>query len=226
MITPTFTRESKLLGKYQLIAGVDEVGRGPLAGPVVSAAVILDPLRVGKYRSKSKWWAGVRDSKLVPEERREALVEFIRDHAYDFAIGICSHTEIDELNIHYASLVSMKRAVENLKLAPQVVLVDGKFTVPFDRARAMIDQMPIVDGDAKVLSIAAASLLAKVFRDDIMKKYDQDFPQYGFARHKGYNTDFHRKAIVSYGPTKIHRMTFPAMQSIISKHFENLKARR
>ena len=218
MITPTYTRELKLLENYQLIAGIDEVGRGPLAGPVVSAAVILDPDKIGKYRSKTKWWKFVADSKTVPQPKREALAEFIKENCLDFAIGEATHREIDELNIHYASLLSMKRAVENLKIEPDIVLIDGVFKIP--HSKFTIET--IVDGDAHVLSIAAASIIAKVYRDDLMKKYAQQFPEFGFEKHKGYNTDFHRKALVSHGACPIHRMTFPTMQSIISKRFKNL----
>src|SRR3989344_5534304 len=130
MIHPTYTKELELLSNYRLIAGIDEVGRGPLAGPVVSAVVILDPEKIGKYRSRTKWWTGVRDSKTVPEEKREALSEFIKENAIEFAIGIASHREIDELNIHYASLLSMKRAIEKLHTAPEIVLIDGRFKIP------------------------------------------------------------------------------------------------
>ena len=217
MITPTYTSELKLLRDFQLIAGVDEVGRGPLAGPVVSATVILDPGKVGKYRSKTKWWSGIRDSKTVPEEKRAALTEFIKENAIEFAIGEASHREIDELNIHYASLLSMKRAVEKLHTAPEIVLIDGRFKIP----GINLTQRSIINGDAHVLSIAAASLLAKVHRDALMKKYSEQFPHYGFENHKGYNTLFHRKAVYSHGACDIHRITFPALQGIINKRFEN-----
>ena len=223
MITPTYSRELGLLRKYQFIAGVDEVGRGPLAGPVVSAAVILDPLRVGKYRSKTKWWAGIRDSKTVSEEKRQTLSELIKENSLGYALGIATHREIDDLNIHFASLLSMKRAIESLKIFPEIVLIDGKFIIPQGFARGTIAQRAIVDGDAHVLSIAAASLLAKVFRDDLMKNYAKEFPEYGFEKHKGYDTLLHRKAIVSSGVCQIHRMTFPAVLSIISERFESLR---
>lgn len=218
MITPTYTKERQLLQDYKLIAGIDEVGRGPIAGPVVSAVVILDPDKIGKYRSKSKWWAGVRDSKTVPEHNRDALAQFIKENCLDHAIGLATHREIDEMNIHYASLLSMKRALENLKFEPDMVLIDGLYKIPYSKFQIQT----IVDGDAHVLSIAAASLVAKVYRDDLMKKYSEEFPEYGFAKHKGYNTQFHRKAIIINGTCGIHRMTFPALQSIIDKRFANL----
>lgn len=225
MITPTYTKELDLLTDYRLIAGIDEVGRGPLAGPVVSAVVILDPDKIGKYRSKTKWWSGVRDSKTVPAHKREALVQFIRDNALDHAVGLATHREIDELNIHYASLLSMKRAIENLTVVPKIVLIDGRFKIPHLRqgyGGPAPEQLTIVDGDARVLSIAAASILAKVYRDDLMKKYSLQFPNFGFEKHKGYNTEFHRKAVAVHGPCGIHRMSFPALQNIISKRFANL----
>ncbi|TSA46616.1 ribonuclease HII, partial [bacterium] len=130
MITPTFTKELDLLNNYKYIAGIDEVGRGPLAGPVVSAAVILDPARIGKYRSRTKWWAGIRDSKTLSPRRRVSIFNFIKDNSLDWAVGIASHQEIDEFNIHEASLLSMRRAVENLKIVPDYILIDGKFQIP------------------------------------------------------------------------------------------------
>lgn len=215
MILPTYTKERQLLENYRYIAGVDEVGRGPLAGPVVSAAVILDPDKIGQNRSKTKWWADVRDSKTLSPQQRGAIAEFIKENCIDFAIGAASHFEIDDLNIHYASLLSMKRAIENLKIFPEMILLDGKFTI----ANISTPQTAIIDGDARVLSIAAASIIAKVYRDELMKKYATEFPEFGFAEHKGYNTLFHRKAILLQGPCAIHRMTFPAMQSIITERF-------
>ena len=222
MIAPTYTQEFKLLPDYKFIAGVDEVGRGPLAGPVVSAAVILDPHKIGTSRSKSKWWAGVRDSKILSPRKRGSMAEFIKENCLDFAIGQASHREIDELNIHYASLLSMKRALENLKIAPDMVLIDGLFKIPYSK----FSMQTFVDGDARVLSIAAASILAKVYRDNLMKNFDGQYREFGFTKHKGYNTAFHRKAIFSFGPCPIHRMTFPALQSIINKRFARLIERQ
>ena len=206
------------MNDYKLIAGIDEVGRGPLAGPVVSAVVILNPDKIGKYRSKTKWWTDIRDSKTVLQPKREALADFIKKNCLDFAIGEASHREIDELNIHYASLLSMKRAIENLRLAPEMILIDGRFQI----SGISIKQQAIVDGDARVLSIAAASIIAKVYRDDLMKKYDEQYSVFGFAKHKGYNTKFHRNSLIEHGPCAIHRMTFPALQSIITRRFANL----
>ena len=231
MLTPTYTQELKLLKDYQYIAGIDEVGRGPLAGPVVAAVVILNPEKVGNYRSKTKWWVGVRDSKALSQKKREALVDFVKQNSYDFGIGSATHREIDELNIHQASLLAMRRAVENLKIVPDILLIDGRFTiVPFEfdhsasgsrpKGRGIIAQRAIIDGDAKILSIAAASILAKVWRDALMQKFSQKFPPYGFAKHKGYDTRFHRKKLLLHGPCAIHRMTFATVRSIMNRRFE------
>ena len=161
MLTPTYTHELKLLKDYQYIAGIDEVGRGPLAGPVVAAVVILNPAKVGRYRSKTKWWAGVRDSKTLSPRKRGTLVDFIKENSYDFGIGQATHAEIDELNIHYASLLAMRRAVENLKLSPEILLIDGRFK-PFGAGPGTIAQQAIIDGDVNVLSIAKFSAIFSV----------------------------------------------------------------
>ena len=221
MLTPTYTHELKLLKDYQYIAGIDEVGRGPLAGPVGAAVVILNPAKVGRYRSKTKWWAGVRDSKTLSPRKRGTLVDFIKENSYDFGIGQATHAEIDELNIHYASLLAMKRAVENLKISPDILLMDGKFEIPHSKFHIRT----IVDGDANVLSIAVASILAKVWRDDLMQKFSQKFPPYGFAKHKGYDTAFHRKKLLFHGPCEIHRMTFETVRSIMNERFAKLTGR-
>lgn len=216
VITPTYTTELKLLPTYRLIAGIDEVGRAPLAGPVVSAAVILDPKKVGHYRSKTKWWVEVRDSKTLSAKQRARLVEFIKLNAYDFGIGLASHEEIDEINIHNATLLSMSRAIENLNARPHIILIDGQFTIP----EIDILQQAVIDGDASVLSIAAASVLAKVYRDDLMEKYAKHFPYFGFERHKGYDTVFHRKKLLQYGPSSIHRMSFSTVRDIMNQRFK------
>lgn len=235
MQTPTFSLELKFLRNYRFIAGIDEVGRGPLAGPVVAAAVILDPAMIGRYRSKNKWWAGVRDSKTVPANKRLELSAFIRENSLDYGIGLCTHQEIDDLNIHNATLLCMKRALEDLEQLPEVILLDGKFIIPHPLLQFLpppqadgggkvggIVQYSIVNGDAKVLSIAAASILAKVYRDDLMEQYDKAFPKFGFARHKGYDTVFHRKKLFQYGPCAIHRLTFETVKIAISERFKKM----
>ena len=215
MTIPTYSRERQFLSDYQLIAGVDEVGRGPLAGPVVAAAVILDPENVGHNRSKSKWWNGVRDSKTVSAEQRSDLVEFIRENALDFGIGFATHEEIDELNIHHASHLAMRRALEQMKTVPELVLIDGKFIIP----GLQCAQDAVVDGDAKILSIACASIIAKSFRDDWMMKLAEKYPWYGFEQHKGYLTDFHRKRLLEHGPSPVHRMSFSPIKDIMNQRF-------
>ncbi len=223
MLTPTYTLETKFLPNYRLIAGVDEVGVAPLAGPVVSAAVILNPEKIGRYRSKTKWWYDVRDSKTLSARKREFMIGFIKNNSLDFGIGMASHREIDELNIHEATLLSMRRAVENMKTIPEMVLIDGKFViVPFDFARGIIAQNAIINGDANVLSIAAASILAKVYRDALMTDYAKEFSDYGFEKHKGYDTVFHRKALLKFGPCPIHRMTYQTVKDIMDRRFTRL----
>lgn len=179
---------------YQFIAGIDEAGRGPLAGPVVSAAVIL-PVDFS--------CPGVQDSKQLSEKKREMLFPEIRDQALAVGIGMADAWEIDEINILQASLLSMKRAVENLGLAPDFLLIDGKFTID-----SHLPQQAIVKGDSKSISIAAASILAKVVRDRIMAQLHLSYPLYNFIQHKGYPTQAHRQALKTYGPSPVHRKTF------------------
>ena len=222
MINPTYTLETKLLKNHRFIAGVDEVGRAPLAGPVVAAAVILSPEMVGRYRSKTKWWRDVRDSKTLSPRMRGSIAQFIHRNALDFAVGECSHKEIDELNIHNASLLAMRRAVEQLNLWPKIVLVDGLHAIP----GLAIRQQAIIQGDAKILSIAAASILAKVYRDSLMQKYGEHFPEYGFENHKGYDTEFHRNQLYQHGPCAIHRLTFGPVREAMNERFSSILSSR
>ena len=189
-----------MLGGYKVIAGVDEAGRGPLAGPVVSAAVVLpDNFNV----------PGINDSKKLSEKKRQTLFPVIQNQAIAFGIGIADHGEIDRVNILQASLLSMKRAVDNLRLTPDYLLIDGKFTIDSN-----IDQRPVIKGDTLSLSIAAASILAKVTRDRIMTDLDLQYPEYGFKRHKGYPTKAHKQAILTHGPCPIHRKSFKGVKDI------------
>ena len=180
----------------EYIAGVDEVGRGPFAGPVVCAAVIL-PLDAENLIE------GVDDSKKVKEERREQLAAVIRERAVAYKICEESPETIDEINILEATKRCMKRAVEGLSVQPDIVFVDGNFRIRID-----LPQQNIVRGDALSYSIGAASILAKVYRDSLMREYDKQYPQYGFARHKGYGTAVHIRALKEFGPCPIHRKTF------------------
>jgi ribonuclease HII len=181
--------------KYNLLCGVDEAGRGPLAGDVFAAAVILP---------KHHTIDGIKDSKKLSEKQREYLFDVITDGAIDFSIARASHTEIDDLNILNATFLAMKRAVGNLKVVPNVLLVDGN-------ADPRIDNFPtqcIIKGDNLISSISAASILAKVSRDRYMIELSKKYPEYGFAKHKGYGTKLHYEAISKHGICPIHRKSF------------------
>lgn len=196
--------------RFKFIAGVDEAGRGALCGPVVAACVVIADY--GRFRRTGKW-RQVRDSKLLSPANREELAEFLRDEADDFGIGMASHHEIDKLNIHHASLLAMRRAVKALRKKPQIIFVDGRFIVP----EISISQKAIIDGDETNFLIAAASIIAKVHRDNLMIKLAKKFPAYGFDLHKGYATHFHRKSLKKYGPCAIHRKSFsPVKKSVKS----------
>jgi ribonuclease HII len=182
-----------------MIAGVDEAGRGPLAGPVVAAAVILSP---------DKRINGLRDSKLLTAEAREILYQKITARAICWATGEASVEEIEKYNIYQANLLAMKRAVEALSHAPQEVWVDGR-----DKPNIAFPVKTIIDGDALIKVISAASIIAKVTRDRYMQKMDAQYPGYGFAAHKGYSTPQHLEALKRLGPCPIHRKTFaPVME--------------
>ena len=183
------------------IAGVDEVGRGPLAGPVVTAAVILDP---------NNPIAGLDDSKKLTEKKRIILAEQIKEKALCYSIARAEYTEIDELNIFQATLLAMKRAVAGLTLKPDRVLVDGKFCpdIPFPCEA-------VIKGDSRVAAISAASILAKVNRDNEMIAMEENYPGYGFAKHKGYPTKVHIEALEKLGITPIHRRSFKPVKKIL-----------
>ncbi|MES2355709.1 MAG: ribonuclease HII [Pseudomonadota bacterium] len=186
----------------QLICGTDEVGRGPLAGAVYAAAVVLDP---------SRPIAGLADSKKLTAQRREELAMLIRERALLWSVATASVAEIDSLNIFHASLLAMQRAVEKLSIAPHMLLVDGvhcpKVKMP---ARA------IVKGDATVPEISAASIIAKVARDEEMVALAKRYPEYGFERNKGYPTPVHLEALQRYGATEIHRRSFAPVAAVLS----------
>ena len=174
-----------------MIAGIDEVGRGCLAGPVVAASVILkNPIQ------------GIKDSKKLSPKRREQLNFEIMEKSI-FGIGIATNQEIDEMNILQASLLAMRRSLENLDIKPKKVLVDGMHIF-----KTSIEIEPIVGGDNLVPSISAASIIAKVYRDKLMTEYSKEFPNFGFQKHKGYPTRHHREMLRKYGSTRIHRRTF------------------
>lgn len=179
---------------YLYIGGIDEAGRGPLAGPVVASVVVF------KKNTKIE---GVNDSKKLSEAKRDELFDIIKKEALDYGIGIVNNEEIDEFNILNATYMAMKKAINCLKKTPDYLLVDAATIPGID-----IVQNPIVKGDLKSISIAAASILAKVTRDSIMYQYDRVYPEYGFKSHKGYGTKEHYEAIEKHGITPIHRKSF------------------
>jgi ribonuclease HII len=193
MSRPHFSRERLAISQGLIVCGVDEAGRGPLAGPVVAAAVILDPARLPK---------GLNDSKQIPEAKREALFSVIQSQA-QVGIGIVDAATIDQINILQATFLAMRRAVLALATKPTLALIDGNRPPPLPCAVTTI-----VGGDAKCSSIAAASIIAKVTRDRFMNDQHLLFPQYGFERHKGYGTEDHIAAIATYGPCPLHRLSF------------------
>ena len=186
--------QSAELKGYKAICGVDEAGRGPLAGPVCAAAVILPSNTIID---------GVNDSKKLTEKKREALFDVIKETAVSYSIAYASVEEIESINILNATMLAMKRAVEGLDVKADYAMIDGNKMPPLD-----IDGETIVKGDAKSMSIACASILAKVSRDRLLYEYAKEYPQYQFDKHKGYGTSAHREAILEYGPCPYHRMSF------------------
>ena len=196
--------EAKAVAKgYENIAGVDEAGRGPLAGPVVAAAVIF-PAKIDI--------AGLDDSKKLSPKKREELFPQIQAEAVAYGVAIVDREVIDKINILQASLLAMKQAVEQLQTVPDLLLIDGN-----QKIDSTLDQWAVVKGDSKSLSIAAASVLAKVTRDRVMKDYHKLYPQYEFHRHKGYGTKLHRALIEEHGPCPIHRITFKGVSEFINR---------
>ncbi len=190
------------LNNIKLLAGVDEVGRGPLAGPVVAAAVILDPENPIK---------GLNDSKKISQKKRELISLEIKSSALGWSLGRAEVEEIDELNILKASLLAMKRAVESLTLKPELVAVDGQYTPDVE-----YEKIAIIKGDSLVPAISAASIIAKVARDNEMLKFDEIYPGYGFSSHKGYPTKQHIQSLEKLGITEIHRRSFAPVARYLS----------
>ena len=185
----------------EIICGVDEAGRGPLAGPVYAAAVILDP---------GKPIEGLRDSKKLTEVKREALAELIKEHALAWSIAFCTEAEIDQINILQASMLAMRRAVEGLKVTPTLALIDGnRCPVMPIRAEA------IVKGDDKVLAISAASILAKTARDAVCRQMHEQYPHYAFDQHKGYPTALHLARLREHGVSPVHRKSYGPVKSLL-----------
>jgi ribonuclease HII len=212
---PSFKFETEIFQQgYALVAGCDEVGVAPLAGPVVSAAVILDKESVNGRRTKSKWWYRVRDSKTVNKKEREVLVEFIKEHCLSVGVGIVSHETIDQINIYHAAMAAMKLAISNMPTQPEYVFIDGNHKV---KDLLSVKQQAVIDGDAKILSISAASIIAKVTRDKMLNELHQQYPQYNFHLNKGYPTKFHREALVKHGVCPVHRRSFGLVQQSLQQ---------
>lgn len=188
-----FEKEALAKG-YKSVCGVDEAGRGPLAGPVCAAAVILP---------EGVIIDGVNDSKKLSEKKRESLFDVIREKALSYSIAYATVDEIEEINILNATMLAMRRAIDGLDIKADYAMIDGNKIPPID-----IDAECIVKGDAKSMSIACASILAKVSRDRLLYKYAEEYPMYGFDKHKGYGTKVHREAILKYGPCPYHRKSF------------------
>lgn len=188
-----FEKEALAKG-YKSVCGVDEAGRGPLAGPVCAAAVILP---------EGVIIDGVNDSKKLSEKKRESLFDVIREQALSYSIAYATVDEIEEINILNATMLAIRRAIDGLDIKADYAMIDGNKIPPID-----IDAECIVKGDAKSMSIACASILAKVSRDRLLYKYAEEYPMYGFDKHKGYGTKVHREAILKYGPCPYHRKSF------------------
>lgn len=188
-----FEKEALAKG-YKSVCGVDEAGRGPLAGPVCAAAVILP---------EGVIIDGVNDSKKLSEKKRESLFDVIREQTLAYSIAYATVDEIEEINILNATMLAMRRAIDGLNVKADYAMIDGNRLPQLD-----IDAECIVKGDAKSMSIACASILAKVSRDRLLYKYAEEYPMYGFDKHKGYGTKVHREAILKYGPCPYHRKSF------------------
>lgn len=206
MLTPTFKIEQKLANTgYRFIIGIDEAGRGPLAGPVVASAVTL---KAGDKVDQYPLVELIRDSKTLSEKQREKMFDFIHEHFY-VGVGICGHETIDRINILEATYLAMKKALTDLtgkinRKENCIILVDGNRGIP----NLSLEQRAIVGGDRTVRSISAASIVAKVTRDRIMRKMHESYPEYGFFQNKGYGTKVHMEAIKKHGLCAIHRRSF------------------
>jgi ribonuclease HII len=193
---------------YKVIGGIDEAGRGPLAGPVVAACVVLKTIDLPAI----KQYQEIKDSKKLTEKKREELHDFLlRDENLAVGIGLCDHATIDRINVLQATFLAMKKAISSLKERPDFLLIDGQHKIP----NLTIVQEAIVNGDDLVFLIAAASIVAKVTRDRIMRTAHIEFPQYNFIRHKGYGTKEHLAQLQRIGPCSIHRKTFAPINKLI-----------
>ncbi len=185
---------------YNFVAGLDEAGRGPLVGPVVAACVVIDQ----NFAIDSQELGLVADSKKLSPKKRELLFKIIKEKTLAVEIGVVNNRTIDRVNILQASFLAMKKAINSLTIKPDYLLIDGSMKIPGVKQK----QAAIINGDAKVFVIAAASIIAKVSRDWLMLKEDKKYPQYEFARHKGYGTKIHLEKIKEFGPCPLHRLSF------------------
>lgn len=208
-MAPTFEYENKLVSiNFSQICGIDEVGRGPLAGPVVAAAVMFNT-ELFKDPCKFK---GVNDSKKLSEKSREKWYEFLTKHKkIKWGVGIVSEKIIDKINILEATKLAMMEAIKKMGAHPDFLLIDGNFILEIPN----LNQKAVIKGDTKIISIAAASIIAKVTRDKMMQQFNEDYPEYGFNKHKGYGTALHCKAIKKFGPCPIHRRSFEPIKEIV-----------
>lgn len=193
---------------YKYVGGIDEAGRGPLAGPVVAACVVIGT----DFRLDESDLALVNDSKVLSAKKREHLFGLIRQKAAAVEIGVADNLIIDKINILQASFLAMRQAVRRINIKPDYVLLDGRFRIP----KLELPQRAIVKGDAKVWTIAAASIIAKVSRDWLMQEIDKQYPDYGFAKHKGYGTKQHLGSLRTHGPCPLHRCSFSPLKEMIN----------
>lgn len=194
---------------HKIICGLDEAGRGPLAGPVVAAVVSLDMDSCSKLADQ-KLIKYIKDSKKLTAKKRDELFDFINDNFCEVGIGICDHETIDRINILEATFLAMKKAINALKQKPEFTILDGRFPIP----NSSLKQEAVINGDDLVFSIAAASIVAKVARDRMMNKFHEQYPLYGFDQHRGYGTKLHLEAIKRHGPCPIHRKSFKPISTL------------
>lgn len=217
----TFDLEKALrVDGFEFVIGIDEAGRGPLAGPVVASAVCLKNYdNLEAVLEKQAEFSFIRDSKKLSEKQREKIFDFIQEHFY-VGVGICNHETIDRINILEATFLAMKSALFDLKKTlhyqdnPHIIIVDGNKEIP----NLSYSQKAIVGGDKVSKTISAASIVAKVTRDRIMLEMNTQYPEYGFLKHKGYGTKMHMDALLAHGPCKIHRKSFAPVTRLVKKH--------
>jgi len=212
-------QEKELFGQgYKIIAGIDEAGRGPLAGPVVAAGVLITQ----SSKFKTEKLQSIKDSKKLTAKKREELFDVIMSEFDEVGVGICDQQTIDRINILQASFLAMKKAIGALKQKPDFIILDGHLPIP----NCSYKQKTIVRGDERVFSIAAASIIAKVTRDRIMEEMHKKYPEYCFDRHKGYGTRLHLERLKKYGPCPIHRLSFRPVKNCRAvdkiKKFDNI----